>query len=347
MKKKKPFVLLTVTTILMVLSLSAANSVPTSGEYFDWIVYTEGKEVWSVSYDILKTSTFLHSEGETYSSQFKPDISGSFWFELSVYSYSTDAYAYLEYYNNGWRTYMALSAFTDDEGYPQPSVAPRVLGFQSIMREPNNPPPITKKTTLSLSPDKYYRIRLKATHRGEGTYVDVDSRVYRKWEWGYLYGQDSGSAYCSSAYWVNVDSYNAPLTPQHGGTVRDIEAWVLWDNNNVEARVSDSQATSGYVQARVEYEISISSVYPNPAYRGTNRKVKYTLNADGYVKADVFNLWGQLVHTKYYGWVTACTNREVVFWDGSGVAAGIYTVRFKVWNSEQHAYSNTKSFTVL
>jgi len=131
MKKKKPFVLLTVATILMVLSLSAANSVPTSGEYFDWIVYTEGKEVWSVSYDILKTSTFLHSEGEAYSSQFKPDISGAFWFELSVYSYSTDAYAYLEYYNNGWRTYITLSAYTDDEGEPQPSVAPRVLGFRS------------------------------------------------------------------------------------------------------------------------------------------------------------------------------------------------------------------------
>jgi hypothetical protein len=343
MRMKKNLVLLTVAALLVTVS-----TVPIAGVTFNWTVYTEGKEVWNVGYEIDEIYTFLLTEGTTYSSQFTPATSGTFYFELHVDSENTEATAYLEYYNSGWQTYTSLYIHTSDELY---SIAPRILGFgskiQPIQKPPSYPPPQTKYTSVSLSPSYSYRIKLVATRDGEGTSVDVDSRVYRKWEWCYVNNSDSGSASCTSASWSNVDTYNAPLTPTHGGTIKDIEAWIVDNSSEVDTKVSAPDATSGNVQARIDYAISISNVYPNPAYGGTNRKVQYTLNADGYVKAEVRNTLGQLVHTENYGWVTACTNREVVFWDGSGVAAGTYYVRFKVWNSEQSAYSNTKSFTVL
>ena len=354
MKKKNSLIPLTVFTLLIALSLSTVNSAPLGAEYFEWEVYTTGKEVWTIYYEINEISTFLHSEGEIYSGQFTPATSETFYFELYVGSCGTDANSVLEYYDGGWKIKTTLSAYTDDS-VPEANIAPRMLTFgrriQPIMRPPTEPPPVTKTTSVSLSSSYSYRIKLSGTRRGEGTSVNITTRVYRKWDWCYLYGSDSGSAYCSSAAWNNVDSYNAPLTPQHGGSVRDIQADLYYSNQtNVEVRLSNPQATSGYIQARVKYKITISNVYPNPAYRGTNRKVQYTLNADGYVKAEVFNNLGQLVHTQNYGWVTACTNREVVFWNGSGVSAGMYFVRFKVWNEgseSQYAYSNTKSFTVL
>lgn len=354
MKVKECLGPLITVTLLAALCLSTMDSALCGAEYFEWEVFTQGTEVWSVSYSITEISTFLLSEGEITSGEFRPVTNETFYFELYVASYGTDATSWLEYYDGGWKTKTSLSVYTDD-GAPEANIAPRMLRFgkqiQPLQRPATEPPPATHFTSVSLSSAYSYRIRLSGTRRGDGTSVDITSRVYRKWDWCSLNGHDSGSAYCSSASWNNVDTYNAPLTPQHGGSVRDIKATLYYSNQgNVESRLSNSQATSGDIQARVKYKISISNVYPNPASRGTNRKVQYTLNADGYVKAEVFNSSGQLVHTEYYGWVTACTNREVIFWNGSGVSAGVYTVRFKVWNEgsgSQYAYSNTKSFTVL
>jgi hypothetical protein len=354
MKVKKSLVPLITAMVAAMLCSCAMDSAVCGAEYFEWEVVTEGTEVWSLSYGITEISTFLHTEGETTSGQFQPVTTETFYLELYVGSNGTDATSWLEYYDGGWKTKTSLSAYTDDS-IPEANIAPRMLTFgkriQPLQRPPTEPAPVTKTTSVSLSSAYSYRIRLSGTRRGEGTSVNITSRVYRKWDYCYLSGYDSGSAYCSSAAWNNVDTYNAPLTPLHGGSVRDIKATLYYTNHdNVNARLSNPQATSGNIQARVKYKISISNVYPNAASRGTNRKVQYTLNADGYVKAEVFNSLGQLVHTENYGWVTACTNREVVFWNGSEVSAGVYTVKFKVWNEgseSQYAYSNTKSFTVL
>ena len=81
--------------------------------------------------------------------------------------------------------------------------------------------------------------------------------------------------------------------------------------------------SNGYIATSMPTAFGLSEAYPNPFNPSTT--LNFTLDADGSVAINVYNVMGQMVGTLHNGNMSAGTHS--LTWDASDLSSGIYLVR--------------------